>query len=207
MPNKINARYMKVKRIMDIAIAGTAIVLLFPLYVVLAIAVFIDLGNPVIFKQVRPGYMGKAFTIYKYRSMKNSVDEEGFLKDDKHRLTQLGKILRSTSLDELPEFINVIKGDMSLVGPRPLRMEYIPLYSQKQQRRNEIRPGITGLAQVSGRNLLSWHQRFELDVFYVDNISFMLDLKILLLTVKKVLAREGVNEHGNTTMSKFTGKN
>jgi lipopolysaccharide/colanic/teichoic acid biosynthesis glycosyltransferase len=163
------------------------------------------LGSPIFFKQTRPGRYGKSFKMIKFRSMTDARDIAGRLLPDSERLTAFGQFLRSTSLDELPELWNVLKGDMSLVGPRPLLMEYLPLYTPHQARRHEVRPGITGLAQVNGRNSLSWEEKFDLDVWYVDNQSFLLDMKILLLTVKKVLLREGISASGEATMSKFTG--
>ena len=176
-----------------------------PLLLVIAIAVRFKLGAPVLFKQLRPGYAGKPFELYKFRTMTNARDETGQLLPDVQRLTPFGHFLRKTSMDELPELINVVKGDMSLVGPRPLLMEYLPLYSQFQQRRHEVKPGITGWAQVNGRNAISWEKRFQLDVWYVDNANFLLDLKIIWLTFWKILKREGVNQEGQATMAKFQG--
>ncbi len=167
--------------------------------------IFIKLGRPYLFTQVRPGLKGKPFTILKLRSMKNEFDSAGQSLSDAQRLTTFGKFLRSTSLDELPALWNVLKGDMSLIGPRPLLMEYLPLYSTEQSRRHDVRPGITGWAQVNGRNAISWEDKFRLDVWYVENQSFWLDIKILLLTVKKVFIREGINADGQATMIAFTG--
>jgi len=163
------------------------------------------LGKPIIFTQVRPGLASRPFKMIKFRTMNNQCDTDGNLLPDAQRLTSFGRFLRSTSLDELPELWNVIKGDMSLVGPRPLLMEYLPLYSPEQARRHEVRPGITGWAQVNGRNALSWEEKFKLDVWYVDNRTFWLDLKILLMTVKKVFVRDGISADGEATMSKFQG--
>jgi len=193
------------KRFMDLAIAIPLVVLLLPVMVGIAIAILITMGRPVIFKQVRPGLQGRPFTMYKFRTMTDARDHEGKLLPDAERLTKLGRFLRSTSLDELPELINVIKGDMSLVGPRPLLMQYLPLYTAEQARRHEVRPGITGWAQVNGRNAIAWEEKFKLDVWYVDNWSLWLDLKILLLTVWKVLVREGISQEGEATTRYFTG--
>jgi lipopolysaccharide/colanic/teichoic acid biosynthesis glycosyltransferase len=194
-----------IKRFLDIVIALIALLLLLPVYVVVAILIYLKLGSPVIFKQNRPGLNGKAFKMLKFRSMLDAFDKEGNPLPDDQRLTRFGHILRSTSLDELPGLLNVLKGDMSLVGPRPLLVEYLPLYSAEQARRHEVRPGITGWAQVNGRNTLSWEDKFLLDVWYVENQSIWLDFKILWLTVRKVLVREGISAAGEVTMSKFTG--
>lgn len=193
------------KRLLDISVAMLALVLLSPILAGLFVAVALTLGRPVLFAQVRPGRHGIPFTMYKFRTMLDARDAEGNLLEDAQRLTRFGRFLRATSLDELPELWNVLVGDMSLVGPRPLLMEYLPLYSAEQHRRHEVRPGITGWAQVNGRNALDWEARFRLDIWYVDHQSIRLDLKILLLTVRKVLAREGINEAGQATMRKFTG--
>jgi lipopolysaccharide/colanic/teichoic acid biosynthesis glycosyltransferase len=193
------------KRLIDITVAAVSLLLLGPLLFVLALAVAGALGRPVLFVQVRPGLHGVPFRMYKFRTMLDAYDDDGRLLEDAQRMTRFGRFLRATSLDELPELWNVLVGDMSLVGPRPLLMEYLPLYSPEQRRRHDVRPGITGWAQINGRNTLDWDERFRLDVWYVDHQSFWLDLKILLLTVRKVLAREGINEAGKATMSKFTG--
>lgn len=193
------------KRVCDIVVAALALVLLLPLVVVIALVVARRLGRPVLFRQMRPGLHGRSFEMVKFRTMLDGVDQSGNLLPDDLRLTPFGKWLRSTSLDELPELWNVLKGDMSLVGPRPLLVEYMSLYTSDQARRHEVRPGVTGWAQVNGRNSLSWEERFRLDVWYVDHQSFLLDLKILLLTVQKVFAREGISAAGEATMSKFTG--
>jgi lipopolysaccharide/colanic/teichoic acid biosynthesis glycosyltransferase len=194
-----------VKRLLDVILASVGLVLLAPLMLVLAVLVRLKLGSPVLFRQTRPGLHGKPFTMFKFRTMTDARDDDGNLLPDDQRLTRFGRFLRETSLDELPELWNVLKGDMSLVGPRPLLMEYLPLYTPEQARRNEVRPGITGWAQVNGRNAISWEDKFRLDVWYVDNHSLWLDLKILFLTVKKVLVREGISADGEATMSKFQG--
>ncbi|CRM18257.1 sugar transferase [Pseudomonas sp. 35 E 8] len=193
------------KRIFDVMSAGLAIVLLLPVILAVALLIRRKLGSPIIFRQVRPGLAGKPFEMIKFRTMKDSVDGSGAPLPDAERLGPFGRLLRSSSLDELPELWNVLKGDMSLVGPRPLLMEYLPLYSANEFRRHEVRPGITGWAQVNGRNSLGWKEKFELDVWYVENKNFWLDLKILFLTVKKVIKRDGVSSEGEATMSKFKG--
>ncbi len=194
-----------VKRVLDVAISSVLLIVLSPLFILISIAILFESGRPIIFSQQRPGYKGSPFFIYKYRTMVNLRDEKGDLLPDGLRITPVGRFLRSTSLDELPELINVLNGDMSLVGPRPLLLEYLPLYTPDQARRHDVKPGITGLAQVSGRNLLAWEEKFELDVYYVDNWSLGLDVKILLLTVWKVLRREGISQEGHATMPPFTG--
>ena len=194
-----------VKRLFDILLSALALILLSPLIAITAIFVIIDLGFPIFFTQIRPGYRGNLFKIYKFRSMKDIETKKGMQTPDIKRLTAFGLLIRSTSIDELPSLWNVLMGDMSLVGPRPLLVEYLSLYNKEQARRHNVKPGITGWAQVNGRNALSWRERFELDVWYVDNHTFFLDLKILLMTVKKVLFREGIAESGQVTMSKFTG--
>src|SRR5690554_405870 len=193
------------KRLLDIAVSLLGLLVLAPVFVVVACVVRRKLGAPVFFRQTRPGRDGKPFQMVKFRTMLDATDKEGNPLPDDQRMTRFGSFLRSTSLDELPELWNVLKGDMSLVGPRPLLMEYLPLYSPEQYRRHEVRPGITGWAQVNGRNALSWEDRFRLDVWYVDNRSMVLDIKILFLTVKKVLVRDGISEEGGVTMSKFNG--
>lgn len=193
------------KRFFDVLLIILCSPILFFLFCLVAILVRIKLGSPLLFKQTRPGLRGKPFTMLKFRSMTNAADKEGNLLPDELRLTRFGRVLRSTSLDELPGLLSVLKGDMSLVGPRPLLMEYLPLYSSEQARRHEVRPGITGWAQVNGRNAISWEDKFKLDVWYVDNHSLWLDIKILFLTVKKVFVREGISAAGEATMSKFTG--
>lgn len=193
------------KRLLDILISAIALVVLGPAMAVLAFCVAGRLGRPVLFTQDRPGLDGKMFRLYKFRTMTDARGGDGELHSDSERLTPFGRVLRSTSLDELPEFWNVLKGDMSLVGPRPLLVEYLDRYTPDQARRHEVRPGITGLAQVSGRNELSWEERFELDVWYVDNHTLWLDLKILAMTVWKAIRREGVSSPGHATMPEFTG--
>ncbi|SUA99147.1 Putative colanic biosynthesis UDP-glucose lipid carrier transferase [Pannonibacter phragmitetus] len=194
------------KRFVDVVLVLLAAPLWVPLLAMLAIVVRVKLGSPVFFSQIRPGRDGKPFRLIKFRSMTNARDASGALLPDAERLPPFGRLLRSTSLDELPELLNVLKGDMSLVGPRPLLMEYLPLYSAEQARRHELRPGLTGWAQVNGRNALSWEDKFKLDVWYVDNHSLWLDLKILLLTLWKVVKREGISASGEATMSPFKGE-
>lgn len=194
------------KRAFDLIVSVSALVALLPVLLVTAILVRIKLGSPIFFRQTRPGRDGKPFKMVKFRTMLDAVDKKGNPLPDKLRMTPFGSFLRATSLDELPELWNVTKGDMSLVGPRPLLMEYLPLYSEEQYRRHAVRPGVTGWAQVNGRNAISWEDKFKLDVWYVDNHSIWLDLKILFLTVKKVLVRDGISGEGEVTMSKFTGK-
>ena len=196
---------MMLKRILDITIALTALVILSPLYLVVAYKVKKNLGSPVLFRQVRPGLNGKPFEMIKFRTMKDALDQNGNPLPDDERLTPFGKMLRATSLDEMPELWNVIKGDMSIVGPRPLLMEYLPLYNTEQAKRHDVRPGITGHAQVNGRNAISWEKKFELDTWYVENQSLILDFKIMLKTIQKVLAKDDINAEGEATMSKFTG--
>lgn len=196
---------LKIKYLFDLTVAIIAILLLWPLLLVLWLAVRFKLGTPVLFCQQRPGLYGKPFMMYKFRSMTDARDAEGNLLSDTARLTSFGLFLRNSSLDELPELFNVLKGDMSLVGPRPLLMEYLPLYSPQQARRHEILPGITGWAQVNGRNTINWDEKFELDVWYVDHHTLWLDMKILWLTVLKVFKREGISQEGQATMEKFKG--
>lgn len=195
------------KRLIDIICSLVGLIVFSPILVIVALLVRINLGSPIFFTQNRLGKNGKEFKMIKFRTMKDAVDKFGEVLPDEQRLTRFGKILRSTSLDELPELINVLKGDMTLVGPRPLLVEYKELYSERQFRRHETSPGITGWAQVNGRNSISWNERFELDVWYVDNLSFFLDIKILFMTVLKVIKRDGINEEGQVSMSKFTGNN
>lgn len=193
------------KRAMDLIVSITAIILFSPIMLIVAILVRMNLGSPVLFSQERPGMHHQSFNMLKFRSMKDATDINGNVLPDSERLPRFGEILRASSLDELPGLLNVIKGDMSIVGPRPLLVEYLPLYDKVQNRRHEVRPGITGWAQVNGRNAISWEQKFTFDVWYVDNQSFWLDIKILLLTVKKVLKRDDINQAGTATMTKFTG--
>ena len=194
------------KRLVDFTATLSGLFALSPLLLVLGILVRTQLGSPVLFRQTRPGRGGKPFLMDKFRTMTDERDADGELLPDDRRLTTFGKFLRSSSLDELPELINVLKGEMSLVGPRPLLMEYLPLYSAEQARRHEMRPGITGWAQVNGRNAISWEEKFKLDVWYVDNQSLLLDLRILWLTLAKVFLREGISQEGQVTMDKFRGK-
>jgi lipopolysaccharide/colanic/teichoic acid biosynthesis glycosyltransferase len=196
---------MTIKRSIDLLITIVALPLLLPMLLVIGILVRWRLGSPIFFKQFRPGLYGKAFQMIKFRTMHNINDSQGNYLSDEARLSRFGCFLRATSLDELPELWNVLKGDMSLVGPRPLLIEYLPLYSHDQARRHEVKPGITGWAQVNGRNAISWEDKFKLDVWYVDHQSLKLDLKILWLTIISVFSRHGINEPGQVTMSKFTG--
>jgi sugar transferase EpsL len=193
------------KRLFDFSISFAALLLLLPIYLLLALLVRVNIGTPILFTQTRPGLHGNAFTMIKFRTMTNARDAGGALLPDAERLTCFGRFLRATSLDELPELWNVLKGDMSLVGPRPLLVEYLPLYSPEQARRHDVRPGITGWAQVNGRNAISWDEKFKLDVWYVDHQSFWLDMKILFLTVKRVFQRHGISADGEVTMPRFTG--
>lgn len=193
------------KPVLDIGLAVPALVILSPVFAIVAIAVRANLGSPVIFRQQRPGKHGRPFTLYKFRTMRDARDAQGALLPDARRLTRLGALLRATSLDELPELINVLRGEMSLVGPRPLLMEYLPLYSPEQRRRHDVRPGVTGWAQVNGRNALTWREKFALDVEYVDRVSLALDLRILLLTIVSVVRSEGISHHGHVTMQPFRG--
>lgn len=193
------------KRCVDLLASLFGLLLLSPVILVVAVLIRYRLGSPVLFRQVRPGLNGEPFEMVKFRTMRDAVDKHGNPLPDEERMTRLGSLLRATSLDELPELWNVLKGEMSLVGPRPLLMEYLPLYSAEQYRRHEVRPGVTGWAQVNGRNALSWEEKFKLDVWYVDHQSLWLDLKILWLTVKKVLVRDGISAEGQATMERFRG--
>ena len=194
-----------VKRIIDIICALLAIMVFWWLYLIVAVLVRIKLGTPVIFKQQRPGKNEKIFTLYKFRTMTDKKDENGNLLPDSERLTKFGKLLRSTSLDELPELVNIIKGDMAIVGPRPLLVGYLPLYNEEQKHRHDVRPGLTGLAQVNGRNSISWEKKFKDDLKYVNKITFIGDTKIILKTVGKVFKREGISQENSATMEKFQG--
>ena len=194
-----------IKRLLDIIIASIALILLSPLYAFVAYKVKKNLGSPVLFRQVRPGIHGKPFEMIKFRTMKDAVDKQGNPLPDSERLTPFGQMLRSTSLDEMPELWNVIKGDMSIVGPRPLLMEYLPLYSPEQAKRHDVRPGMTGHAQVNGRNAIGWEEKFKLDTWYVENQSIWLDFKIMFKTVHKVLAKDDISAEGEATMTRFTG--
>tara|TARA_R110000796_G_scaffold98443_2_gene205894 strand:+ start:12948 stop:13544 length:597 start_codon:yes stop_codon:yes gene_type:complete len=195
------------KRIFDFLVALFALLTLLPVVIVVAVLIRFKLGSPILFTQDRPGLNGKIFKMMKFRSMLDAKDKQGNLLPDDERMTKFGAFLRSTSLDELPGLFNVLKGDMSLVGPRPLLVQYLPLYNKEQVRRHNVRPGITGWAQVNGRNAISWDQKFKFDVWYVDNQSFFLDLKILFLTVKKVFVREGISADGHVTIEPFKGSN
>lgn len=194
-----------IKRILDFILSLIALICLSPILLIVAILVRVKLGSPIIFKQQRPGKDEKIFTLYKFRTMTDEKDENGNLLPDSKRLTKFGKFLRSTSLDELPELINILKGNMAIVGPRPLLVEYLELYNEEQKHRHDVRPGLTGLAQVSGRNSLSWEEKFKEDIQYINKITFLGDVKIILKTVGKVFKREGISQEGNETMERFTG--
>ncbi len=196
---------LRLKRIADFVVALLGLIVLGPLLLVIAVAVWLKMGSPVIFRQLRSGYKGQPFTIYKFRTMREAYDSRGEPLPDAERLTAFGKLLRETSVDELPELWNVIKGEMSLVGPRPLPMEYLERYTPEQARRHEVMPGITGWAQINGRNAISWEQRFEYDLWYVDHWNLWLDLRILLATVGTVLRREGISQAGHATVEEFKG--
>lgn len=193
------------KRPMDFILSLVAIIILSPVLIIVAILVRLKLGSPILFKQKRPGLKEKIFTMYKFRTMTDEKDENGELLPDSVRLTKFGRILRATSLDELPELWNIVRGDMAIVGPRPLLVQYLELYNNHQKRRHEVRPGLSGLAQVNGRNAISWEDKFNLDVEYVDNVSFIEDWKIILLTIKKVFVKEGISSDTSVTMEPFRG--
>lgn len=193
------------KRLFDFLLSLIAFIILIPIMLLISIIVCVKLGRPIIFKQKRPGKNEKIFTLYKFRTMTDEKDKDGNLLPDDERITKFGKFLRSTSLDELPELINIIKGDMSIVGPRPLLIEYLPLYNKEQKKRHNVRPGLTGLAQVNGRNNLDWEERFKEDVYYVENLSLIMDIKIILKTIIKVIKREDISEEETATARKFTG--
>jgi len=195
------------KRLFDFIVALSAFAMLLPIIVIVAILIRTKLGSPILFTQNRPGLHGKVFKMMKFRSMLDAKDKHGNLLPDNERMTKFGAFLRSTSLDELPGLFNVLKGDMSLVGPRPLLVQYLPLYNSEQAKRHNVRPGITGWAQVNGRNAIGWDEKFKLDIWYVENQSFLLDMKILLLTVKKVFIREGISADGHVTIEPFKGSN
>ncbi|GIN69625.1 UDP-galactose phosphate transferase [Bacillus sp. J14TS2] len=194
-----------VKRPMDFILSLVAIIILSPILLVVAVLVKLKLGGPIFFKQERPGLNEQIFMMYKFRTMTDEKDENGNLLSDSVRLTRFGKLLRSTSLDELPELFNILKGDMSIIGPRPLLVQYLPLYNEDQKRRHEVRPGLSGLAQVSGRNAITWEEKFKLDVKYVDNVSIFGDWKIIFLTIMKVFVREGISSESSATMEPFKG--
>ena len=193
------------KRLFDITVSALLLILLLPVIILVSVLIGLTMGSPILFRQMRPGLYGEPFEVYKFRTMSEQVDLSGNALPDGARLTNLGRFLRKTSLDEVPQLFNVFKGDMSLVGPRPLLMEYLPLYSPEQAKRHLVRPGITGWAQVHGRNTISWQDKFCLDVWYVENASFMVDMKILCMTLLKVLRRDGINASDADTMKKFTG--
>ncbi len=198
--------YKNVKRLFDFSLAFFAVIILSPLMALCSLLIKLDDGGPVLFKQNRPGKDGKIFKVYKFRTMSiRTRDEKGNQLSDMQRMTKIGKLLRKTSLDEIPQFVNILKGEMSFIGPRPLLCEYLELYSPRQARRHEVRPGISGLAQVNGRNAITWEEKFEYDVWYVDNMSFLLDIKILIKTVVNVFTGEGINSSENNTMEKFKG--
>ncbi|WHY00421.1 sugar transferase [Neobacillus sp. DY30] len=206
MTNSKSGIYRRlVKRPMDFILSLIAIIILSPVLLIVAILVRVQLGSPVLFKQKRPGLNEKVFMMFKFRTMTDKRDKNGELLPDSARLTKFGKTLRSTSLDELPELLNILKGDMSIIGPRPLLVQYLPLYNHHQKRRHEVRPGLSGLAQVNGRNAISWEDKFNLDVEYVDNVSFISDWKIIIMTVKKVFVREGINSETAATIEPFRG--
>ncbi len=204
-PSKDGIYRRFIKRSMDFILSLIAIVILSPILLVVALLVRVKLGSPVLFKQKRPGLNEDVFLMYKFRTMTDERDEHGELLPDNVRLTRFGRLLRSTSLDELPELFNILRGDMSIVGPRPLLVQYLPIYNDHQKRRHEVRPGLSGLAQVNGRNAISWEKKFDLDVEYVDNVSFIGDWKIIFLTIKKVFVREGINSEVAATMEPFKG--
>ncbi|MDB2091689.1 sugar transferase [Clostridium paraputrificum] len=208
MKNAGNKKFGNIiKRIFDFTASLCGLILLSPILIVVALLIRLNLGSPIFFTQDRVGKHNKVFKMIKFRSMKDGVDKDGNLLPDEMRLTKFGRMLRSTSLDELPELINVLKGDMSLIGPRPLLVDYLPLYSEDQIRRHNVLPGLTGWAQINGRNNLSWNEKFNLDVWYVDNWSLILDIKIFFLTIYKVFKREGISQDGNVTMERFNGFN
>ena len=197
--------YRITKRLFDIVVAGASLIMLAPILLLVAILIRTKLGKPIFYRQTRPGLRGKPFEILKFRSMLEAYDENGVPLPNDQRMTSFGRFLRSASLDELPELWNILKGDMSIVGPRPLLMEYIPLYSEQQRRRHDVPPGLTGWSQINGRNAISWEEKFELDVWYVQNASFLLDLKIIVMTVIKVLRRDGISHAGDVAMPRFRG--
>lgn len=205
MKHKVTFYEKYIKRGLDIFLSGLALMILWPVLLIITVLVRTKLGSPVIFCQERPGKDEKIFRLYKFRSMTDEKDENGKLLPDEVRLTKFGKLLRSTSLDELPELWNIFKGDMSIVGPRPLLVKYLPLYNEEQKHRHDVRPGLTGWAQANGRNAISWEEKFRLDVFYVEHISFALDVKTIFLTVKNVLRREGISSESAATMEEFKG--
>ena len=198
--------YCRIKRMLDVLGAAAILVAAFPLFIIIAVLVYVNIGMPILFRQVRPGLKGKPFAMFKFRTMNNARDPQGHLLPDADRLAPFSRFLRSTSLDELPELINVLRGEMSLVGPSPLLMEYLDRYTPEQMRRHDVLPGITGWAQVNGRNALTWEEKFAFDVWYVDHQSLWLDVKILVMTMWKVLIREGISQPGRETADKFRGR-
>ena len=205
MEHKVGFYEKYIKRLLDFTLSFLALIILSPVLLVTALLVRIKLGSPIIFHQERPGKSEKIFQLYKFRSMTEKCDENGNLLPDDQRLTRFGQILRSTSLDELPELWNILRGDMSIVGPRPLLVKYLPLYNEEQRHRHDVRPGLTGWAQANGRNAISWEEKFKLDVWYVQHISFLVDVKVIFMTVKKVFCRDGISSETSVTMEEFSG--
>lgn len=205
MEHKVGFYEKYIKRLLDFTLSFLALIVLSPVLLVTAVLVRIKLGSPIIFHQERPGKSEKIFRLYKFRSMTDECDENGDLLPDDQRLTRFGQILRSTSLDELPELWNILRGDMSIVGPRPLLVKYLPLYNEEQRHRHDVRPGLTGWAQANGRNAISWEEKFKLDVWYVQHISFWVDVKVIFMTVKKVFCRDGISSETSVTMEEFSG--
>ena len=204
MEHKVGFYEKYIKRLLDFTLSFLALIILSPVLLVTAVLVRIKLGSPIIFHQERPGKSEKIFRLYKFRSMTDECDENGNLLPDNERLTRFGRILRSTSLDELPELLNILRGDMSIVGPRPLLVKYLPLYNEEQKHRHDVRPGLTGWAQANGRNAISWEEKFKLDVWYVQHISFWVDVKVIFMTVKKVFCRDGISSETSVTMEEFS---
>ena len=205
MEHKVGFYEKYIKRLLDFTLSFLALIILSPVLLVTALLVRIKLGSPIIFHQERPGKSEKIFRLYKFRSMTDECDENGNLLPDDQRLTRFGQILRSTSLDELPELWNILRGDMSIVGPRPLLVKYLPLYNEEQRHRHDVRPGLTGWAQANGRNAISWEEKFKLDVWYVQHVSFWVDVKVIFMTVKKVFCRDGISSETSVTMEEFSG--
>ena len=205
MEHKVGFYEKYIKRLLDFTLSFLALIILSPVLLVTALLVRIKLGSPIIFHQERPGKSEKIFRLYKFRSMTDECDENGNLLPDNERLTRFGRILRSTSLDELPELLNILRGDMSIVGPRPLLVKYLPLYNEEQRHRHDVRPGLTGWAQANGRNAISWEEKFKLDVWYVQHIGFGVDVKVIFMTVKKVFCRDGISSETSVTMEEFSG--
>lgn len=205
MEHKVGFYEKYIKRLLDFTLSFLALIILSPVLLVTAVLVRFKLGSPIIFHQERPGKSEKIFRLYKFRSMTDECDENGNLLPDNERLTRFGKILRSTSLDELPELLNILRGDMSIVGPRPLLVKYLPLYNEEQKHRHDVRPGLTGWAQTNGRNAISWEEKFKLDVWYVQHVSFWVDVKVIFMTVKKVFCRDGISSETSETMEEFSG--